>query len=58
MNKQLSTMYDKLEQLISRAEELADSENERTSERYTNVLSSLEAARDALEEAISELETK
>jgi ElaB/YqjD/DUF883 family membrane-anchored ribosome-binding protein len=57
MRTQLETIITKLEALLSRAEEYCDSENENTAERYADVPSNIEAALDALREAVEALTT-
>ena len=57
MRKQLQAIMDKLAAMQSRAEELADSENERTAERYADIPDNIASAIDALQEAIDDLET-
>ena len=54
MKKELETILAKLEKLFARAEEMAESDNDVTAARYENVLGHLEAAQEAIEEAIAE----
>ena len=53
MKSQIHTEIGRVTALITRAETLTDSENETTAERYENVLNALNAALEALEEALS-----
>ena len=57
MLSKLQKLRDQLQDLLDKAEELSLSDNERTAEKYANVSDNLSAAIDAIEEAISELET-
>jgi len=56
MKSQLEKLKGQIEALVSRAEELSDSENEKTAQKYQDIPIHLEAALDAIEEAIQELE--
>lgn len=49
------TIREKLAQWLERAEELADSENQATADRYVDVPDNLSAAIDALDEIIDAL---
>ena len=52
MKTQIEKELAKLGAMLERAEELADSENETTAERYEAVVESIEAAISALEEGL------
>lgn len=58
MRKSLQSIIDKLAALQDRAAELADSENDRTAERYTDLPDYIEAAIDSLREAVDALEAE
>ncbi len=58
MRKSLQAIIDKLTALQERAAELADSENEKTAERYADVPDQIEAAIDSLTEAVDALEAE
>jgi hypothetical protein len=55
MNKSLQAIIDKLTTLQGRAEELADSEVEKTADRYADIPDFIEAAIDSLTEALDAL---
>lgn len=55
MGKQLQAIIDKLTALQTRAEEFADSENEKTAEKYADIPDLIEAAIDSLGEALDAL---
>jgi exonuclease VII small subunit len=53
MKREIEAAVAKLELMIERASDKADSENEKTAERYEEVVQALEAARDAMDEALA-----
>ena len=55
MSKQLQAIIDKLTTMQERASELADSENEKTADRYVDIPDFIEAAIDSLTEAVDAL---
>lgn len=54
MRADIQKVADKVSTLRGRAEELADSENEETAARYELIVEHLDAALDALDEALEE----
>jgi len=56
MLKQLISVRGKLEALRDKAEEYQDSDNEKTQEKYDGIAGMLDAAIDAVNEAIHQLE--
>lgn len=57
MRKQLMAIITKLEAMQARADELANSENETTADRYCDVPDAISAAIDSLQEAVDALES-
>jgi len=56
MKKQIETLITKLEAMLERASDLSDSENEKTSDKYTNIAEIIEEVLSSLQEAIDILE--
>ncbi len=56
MHRQLQVIRAKLEAMMQRAAELEASEREETAERYEGVADMIEAAMEALQEAVDQLE--
>jgi hypothetical protein len=53
MKTQLTTLSMRLDALIASAEDKADSDNEKTAERYETIIECLQAAHESIEEAIA-----
>lgn len=51
MQKQLFTIIDKLNALLETAQGYADSENEKTADKYADIPSHIESAIEAIQEA-------
>ena len=56
MKSQINAVITKLQSMLDRAEELADSENDNTSEKYTNVAEIIEEVVLSLQEAVDILD--
>ena len=57
MKAKLEKIVGQLQDLLEEAQELADSENEKTADKYADVPSCIEQAIDSLEEAVGYLES-